>query len=76
MSGAFKRIHQLTEITNLSDEDVFVFEREISSGVWRTFSCSARTIKNYVDGVVFTDALLLESGDFFLLETGDKLLLE
>jgi hypothetical protein len=76
MAGAFKRIHQLTEINNLLDDDVFVFEREISSGVWKTFSCSAQTVKNYVDGVVVNNSLLLETGDFFLLETGDKLLLE
>ena len=71
-----KRIFELDEELAILDDDQFVFDREISAGVWKTFRTSALAIYNYTNDLPPPSSfLLLETGDFILLETGDKIIL-
>ena len=61
-----KRIYELDEELTIEDSDEFVFDREISPGVVKTYKTSALALYNYVNDLPPpTSHLLLESGDFF-----------
>ena len=73
---AIKRIYELDTELAILDEDMIVFDRELSPGVIKTFKTSALALKNYVNDLAPpTDLMLVETADFFLYETGDSVIL-